>query len=346
MSRFTLTRLGEARKAPPEVRARGAAWAAAHPPAPVAPDAVVTFAIPLYGRDAVSDWDLVCRNLRATLRSLAAQTSPRWRAIICGQDAPDGAVAVRAAVDGTPADGAEVDGAPGQRGAGERELAPGVTFLPYPRAADADATVGAPGGAAGGAPAATRFDKPGKVARMIDHLTAGPGPDGYFFLLDADDLVHPRLVEHVTGSGERAGFVMTRGYMLDAATGAMAYHGENRLRYPRSARFCSHCGSSSLIRMDLRAPEAARAPLMDRGPHARAMHAAAAYGLRLRKLPFPGAIYVVNHGDNMRLKRGRQDSKLRYLAANRVSGRARARVAAEFGLDALRGPGQGSARDA
>jgi hypothetical protein len=75
------------------------------------------------------------------------------------------------------------------------------------------------------------------------------------------------------------------------------------------------------------------------------MHAAAAYGLRLRKLPFAGAIYLVNHGDNMRLKRGRQDTKLRYLAANRLSDRARARVAAEFGLDALRGAGQGSPRD-
>jgi len=299
MSRFTLTRLGEARKAPAEVRARGAAWAAAHPPAPVAPDAAVTFAIRLVARARAADWARVEANLRATLASLWAQTSPRWRAFVCGQDRP----------------AAEFGGQ--------------VRFVPYPQAPDEGQL----------------SDQSDKTAFLIDHLTAAPGPDGYFYLLDADDLVHPRLVEHVTGSGERAGFVMTRGYMLDAATGALAYHGENRLRYPRSARFCSHCGSSSLIRMDLRAPGAARAPLLDRGPHARAMHAAAAYGLRLRKLPFAGAIYVVNHGDNMRLKRGKQDTKLRYLAANRLPDRARARVAAEFGLDALRGPGQGSGRD-
>ena len=87
--------------------------------------------------------------------------------------------------------------------------------------------------------------------------------------------------------------------------------------------------------MDLRNAEAARAALRDRGGHGAAMHHMAAYGVRLSRLPCAGAIYVVNHGDNMRLKRGKQDRKLSYLAKNRLSERARRRVAAEFGLEAL-----------
>ncbi|SIN83169.1 hypothetical protein [Vannielia litorea] len=54
--------------------------------APTAPE--VVFLIPLVGRHHVGDWATVEARLSETLASLAAQTDSRWRALVCGQDAP------------------------------------------------------------------------------------------------------------------------------------------------------------------------------------------------------------------------------------------------------------------
>ncbi|KNG93135.1 hypothetical protein [Pseudaestuariivita atlantica] len=51
--------------------------------------AEVVFLIPLVGRDAVQDWPGTVARLHATLAQFQRQTDPRWRAVICGQDAPD-----------------------------------------------------------------------------------------------------------------------------------------------------------------------------------------------------------------------------------------------------------------
>lgn len=54
--------------------------------APSAPD--VVFILPLVGKHHVGDWAAVEARLSETLASFTAQTDGRWRALICGQDAP------------------------------------------------------------------------------------------------------------------------------------------------------------------------------------------------------------------------------------------------------------------
>ena len=53
------------------------------------PATEVVFLIPLVGRHHISDWDGVTARLNLTLHSFLNQTNPNWRAVICGQDAPD-----------------------------------------------------------------------------------------------------------------------------------------------------------------------------------------------------------------------------------------------------------------
>lgn len=52
-------------------------------------DPTVLFLIPLVGRHQVGNWDAVVARLARTLQSFAAQTSPHWRTLICGQDRPE-----------------------------------------------------------------------------------------------------------------------------------------------------------------------------------------------------------------------------------------------------------------
>ena len=50
----------------------------------------VVYLICLIGRDRAKDWRWVGALLRQTLEALLAQADPRWQAIICGQDWPEG----------------------------------------------------------------------------------------------------------------------------------------------------------------------------------------------------------------------------------------------------------------
>jgi hypothetical protein len=50
----------------------------------------VVFLIPLVGRHHVGDWQAVSGRLARTLDSFRRQTDPAWRALICGQDRPEG----------------------------------------------------------------------------------------------------------------------------------------------------------------------------------------------------------------------------------------------------------------
>ena len=54
------------------------------------PDAEVVFLLPLVGRHHVQDWSAVSARLARTVESFRRQTCSRWRALICGQDDPEG----------------------------------------------------------------------------------------------------------------------------------------------------------------------------------------------------------------------------------------------------------------
>lgn len=67
-----------------------AALAARTRPLRAPPDPETVFLVPLVGGHHVRDWGAVGARLAATVESFRRQTSPAWRALICGQDRPDG----------------------------------------------------------------------------------------------------------------------------------------------------------------------------------------------------------------------------------------------------------------
>jgi hypothetical protein len=69
-----------------------ASWRTFHPIEPPANDIVVTFLIPIFQKSRAPNWNKVCELLNRTLKALERQSDPRWRAIICSQDKPDGLV--------------------------------------------------------------------------------------------------------------------------------------------------------------------------------------------------------------------------------------------------------------
>ncbi|EAR49558.1 hypothetical protein OG2516_04326 [Oceanicola granulosus HTCC2516] len=270
---------------------------AAPPGLPPSDDPEVVFIIPLISRARAYDWGVVQRHLRATLGALRAQTSPRWRALVCCQDRPE-----EVAFDGQ------------------------VSFLPFV-AADVvrDET-------------AVVFDNHAKKDLMLDHLAATHGGDGYVFQLDADDLLHPRLVEHIVADNNGAGYWIERGYMYDVARDRLAYLGPKRLRYPFGHTFLRECGSSSALRFDFRRDARCLETIRDRGKHAEVPARMAAHGLAMTPVPFPAALYLVGHGENMRQRRGKLGAKMRYMRRNRLLPRAARRVRNEFRLRALLEP--------
>ncbi len=63
-------------------------WRAKFADLPPPQQPMVLFIIPLIAKQKTKNWEIVCDNLAMTLRSLDAQTSDAWKAIVCGQDRP------------------------------------------------------------------------------------------------------------------------------------------------------------------------------------------------------------------------------------------------------------------
>lgn len=201
---------------------------------------------------------------------------------------------------------------------------PRCHFVRYPVAAD-------PG---------TVTDKYWKIPFILGSLSKSPPRDGYLFLLDADDILHPGLVEHMMSRRARGGYLIDKGYMLDASSGDMAYLGPPDESHPGTSRFHLHCGSCSAIRSDRSRWWGWRMPVSYRGQHDWQPANLGSFGLDLSTVPFPAAIYVVNHGENTRQRRGKMNGKLGYLARNRIDAEEATRVAADFAL----GPESSSSR--
>ncbi len=258
----------------------------------------MTFAIALISRAMAYDWERVQRTLDGTLAALVAQSDPAWEAVVCGQDRPRGI-----------------------------DLDPRIRFLPFD----------------GTKPRGNISDRLPKHEAIVAALAAETGRDGYLFRLDADDILHPGLVAHFRERAEPGGYLITDGYMMDARSGAIARLAPQSWREPRSilarrAAFHTHCGSSSATRFDRRDGADYRVPLTTFPRHRRRHHALAAFGLDLARVPFPAAIYLVNHGENLRLRRGKGDAKVTYANRHALPPAAAEGVRATFGLGRA-GPG-------
>jgi len=194
-----------------------------------------------------------------------------------------------------------------------------------------------------------RMDKSGKIRHLMQALPDNmSGQDGYMHALDGDDVMHPDLVAHIRRDNNGRGYWHPRGGMIDAATNALARCGPRTLKYPTAKPFLSHCGSGAAIYVDFRtddryAPFAAR---FYHSGHRNFFAAARAHGVTLDPVPFPSALYVMNTGENMRQKRGKLSTKMRYLRQNLLPKDEAARWRDEFGWDAATAAATGSMRAA
>jgi hypothetical protein len=111
--------------------------------------------------------------------------------------------------------------------------------------------------------------------------------------LDADDLINRRLVGHLRASKARA-FIFTEGYCYTADRGALR---------PVPKLFHLMCGSSfaaEFSKADLpRSWEETDVPFRQFGKHGQSAETAAALGMTVERVPFPAAVYIVNHSESL-----------------------------------------------
>lgn len=134
-------------------------------------------------------------------------------------------------------------------------------------------------------------DKQGKKRMAAAEVRRRGG--GYFMLLDADDFVSRQIVAHVRATGERDGYYIPRGY---------EYFAEDNVIRPLDD-FYRLCGSCYILRFassDL--PESLDSPAhtaFDRFTnHRLVLETAAGLGMTLAPIPFPGAVYLKENGEN------------------------------------------------
>ena len=218
---------------------------------------LVTFIIPVRHQDNARDWSLLKANLAQTVASISNQTNGDWRGIIVANE------------------GADLPDLP------ERFSVERVTFPP------------------------NDMHERGKVSMedLYDAFRADKGrrvlmgmlrarDSRFFMIVDDDDFVSARIVQHVSENPDANGWTIDHGYVWDdGGKLLLGYDDFNHL-----------CGTSLIIRSDLYGlPERFEAASLDwiksmLGSHVRIADILAERGTPLATLPFRGAVYRVAHG--------------------------------------------------
>ncbi|MDP3339623.1 glycosyltransferase family A protein [Frigidibacter sp.] len=176
-----------------------------------------------------------------------------------------------------------------------------------------------------------------KARLLAEHAARTCKGFTYVSHLDADDLIHPDLPGWIAADNNGSGYLVEKGYMLDASSGRLARMGTGT----GEMAFWTHCGSSGYFAVDFGRQKfpAFHLRLIGKG-HKNYIGRSARLGRPLSLIPFPAMMYLVNHGENMQSRRGHD--KLLYLAQNEVTDPAEAAaIYAEFGLRLRKEAGKG-----
>jgi hypothetical protein len=217
---------------------------------------LVTFIIPVRHQENSSDWPALRHRLSETVRSISAQTHSDWRGVIVANH------------------GADLPQLP------ERFSVERVSFPPNPMhdmtAASREKVLDS-----------FRLDKGRRVlAGMLAHRDTD-----YFMIVDDDDFVSSRLVDHVSAHKGENGWKITKGWVWSEGGRLALQHDD----------FSNYCGSSLMIRSDLYdLPDSFSSATEDYmkssfGSHVRIGRILADKGTPLAPLPFRGAVYRVGH---------------------------------------------------
>jgi hypothetical protein len=151
---------------------------------------------------------------------------------------------------------------------------------------------------------------------------------GYLMSVDGDDLVSNRIVAFVERDRNPYGYIINRGYEFDCVT----------KRVLPAPRFNRLCGSSGIFHFEAHhLPDSANDPSETLSDyfrnHTEWSTVANNLGRPLKMLPFRGAMYVTNHGDNHSTQAGNvgwRRTLLRKFFIARAPDRA---LRQEFALD-------------
>ncbi len=239
------------------------------------------FGIPLRSKRASNDWELVCTNLQRTLRNLVSQTNRRFGIVLACHEIPSFLQS------GTLADDEPLI----------REKVHIISLkniFPPPRDVSEFSQ-----------------DKRRKKRAMGAYLRSIGADNFYFMHFDADDLLRADFVGNVLRDDNRAGYLITSGYLLDMSTGDLALSSSSK------SPFNLHCGSCAAIHFE---NEDLPISLSDTNcafssyeNHKQYEAVSRSRGKPLTPLSEYNAIYCINHGDNNRIHRGKGDLKQRYV---------------------------------
>ncbi|NSX56390.1 glycosyltransferase family 2 protein [Parasulfitobacter algicola] len=173
-------------------------------------------------------------------------------------------------------------------------------------------------------------DQGDKRRQIISHVARTVKTDGYYMRFDADDILHPKAVEHMCRDNNGAGYFVETGYMYDVSNDNFAPLGP---RYPDIGivPFYALCGSCCAVRYDFRTSRKFRHLLNEMKAHGRIIDRMQLYGFQMAPFPFPAALYLVNHGQNMVERRGKMDGKVSYVQQHLIKDKERTdQIRSEF----------------
>ncbi|HEY3849660.1 MAG TPA: hypothetical protein VGL87_01720 [Steroidobacteraceae bacterium] len=220
------------------------------------PAPLLTFVIPLRHPQNSPDWGALKRRLEQTIRSIAAQDDPRWRAIIVANA------------------GADLPELP------QRFLWKPVDFPPNPLFEQGDNDLEA-------FRDACRLDKGRRVLAGV--LAAGTA--GYVMVVDDDDLVSRRLTGFVAEHRGKSGWYVEKGYLWGDG-GKLLYQYADFSTFCGT----SHIVRADLYDVSPGRPPPGSALVRTLfGSHIFIREYLAARGRPLEPLPFLGAVYRIGH---------------------------------------------------
>ncbi|WP_068113600.1 hypothetical protein [Tropicimonas marinistellae] len=177
-------------------------------------------------------------------------------------------------------------------------------------------------------------DKWAKLEVLCHHLPQLGVSAGYAMTFDADDLLNRRAVEEMVRRREPNGYLVTRGLVLDARTRKIGLCAPQSLLAPGRKAFWKMCGSCAAFRFDLSEEphrDAEYLAAVTAHEHRMFPYLAALAGRPLSPLRQEAVMYIVNHGENFGVRRGRVGFKTRYVGRFPVTDDAMlARIETDF----------------
>lgn len=166
------------------------------------------------------------------------------------------------------------------------------------------------------------YDKGDKRRLLVDHVSRTVRADGYYMQFDCDDVLHPEVVAHLRKDHNGRGYVIGDGYFVSLSAGLVA----------RLPDFHVTCGSSSAVYVDFRINRTFRSMLLQHRSHQNIPDISALFGQPLDRIPFPAALYMTGHGENMIQRRGRIEARTKVHMQNALEAYEAQYVCKEFGI--------------